>query len=100
MKDFLTFLQIVQILGKWVWNIFYKYHITSAVILAFLLITWPSNPERGYFGVIFFSLVLFQWIYRNNKKRTKLELSNPIINIENKNILSVQNSNKRKDQNN
>jgi hypothetical protein len=59
MKGFLAILQIVQILGKWVWNIFYKYHITSAVILALLLITCTSNPERGYFGVIFFSLLLF-----------------------------------------
>jgi hypothetical protein len=59
----------------------------NAVILVFLLFTWLSDPESGTSGIIFFSLVIIQWLYRKYNKRARSTPSPNHIQIENRNIL-------------
>lgn len=101
MKEFLAFLQIIQLIGKCIVSLIRNYHITSALILFFDIIDRLGSPQKrpveGW-EVLLSSLVVI-WYYRKRSARKTLEPITPIININNKNIVGIINSDTLKNDN-
>ena len=93
MNEFLTFLQIIELIGKWIIALIRNYHITSAIILFFDIMVRLGSPQNrpvDGFEVFLGSLVII-WYYRKRSANKALEPETPIINvnIDNKNILDI-----------
>lgn len=93
MDKFLTFLQIIELIGKWIIALIRNYHITSAIIIfadIMIRLGSPQNRPVDGFEVFLGSLVLI-WYYRKRSANKALEPATPIINvsIDNKNFAGI-----------
>ena len=95
MNEFLTFLQIIELIGKWVVALIRNYHITSSIILfADIMDRLGSTQNRPIDGwEIFLGSLVFIWYYRKRSAKKALEPESPIINvrIDNENIVNIAN---------
>lgn len=92
LNKILTFLQILELLGKWTLKLIKNYHITAGflLILSVLCRTEETTSSRFLFDII---LILLLTIGIRHKKLSKARNSNyPNINILNQNI--IKNNNK------
>ncbi|MDR3540665.1 MAG: hypothetical protein P4L69_06795 [Desulfosporosinus sp.] len=96
MNKFLTFLQIIELIGKWIVALIRNYHITSAIILFVDILDRLGSPEnRPVDGwEIFFGSLVFIWYYRKQSAKKALPPESPIINvrIDNENIVGITNN--------
>lgn len=84
-----TLLNIVHMIGKWIWLALVHYPVTLTLILLFRL---PRLDEPGFplFEFIII-LMLFTHFYRKYAKRLNdNKQHSPIINIENKNMVMMR----------
>ena len=94
MREILAFLQIIQILGRWLQAAVVNFHITSAVIIFIdilnRLVSEQSIPLRWWELIpSLYLLIYFKYFYQ---RKEKIEVSVPLINIENKNAVEIRNS--------
>ena len=93
MNEFLTFLQIIELIGKWIIALIRNYHITSAIILFVdIMIRLGSPQNRPIDGLeVFLGSLVFIWYYRKRSANKALEPGTPTINvsIDNKNIVGI-----------
>jgi|GEM_PF-5155718 len=95
MRDLLAFLQILQILGQWLWIIFFKYPVIPLIILFAHLISWSFST----LDKVLFVYVLC-WFYVRCKNSEEEMADAPLIKVENHNrnivgILNYQNRGKK-----
>ncbi|MCT8976284.1 hypothetical protein N4T77_06710 [Clostridium sp. CX1] len=94
LKGILTFLQILDLIGKWISKAIKNYHITLGIILFVNIVSKISEHEGSLLSVFNVILIMILAIRAYRKYYCKRILQAPIINIKNENNITNVSGNK------
>lgn len=91
MIQLLAFLQIIQILGRWFWAVFYTYPMGSAGALIIDLFLRLDNEQfiSNTTRVLFAGLLVLRWVNYKRDRGNK-DQNMPNIHIKNHNYINIE----------
>jgi hypothetical protein len=95
MKNLLAFLQVIEIIGRWIRTAIYNFHITSSILLIIFVFGRLIN---GLGGILETTLIIYlaSWVYRQHNRNRKLDRGYQATSIDNKQTIQVLNQVKNK----
>jgi len=93
-RNFLSILQIIEIIGKWIFIMIKHYRFTLSIILFINFISVISSQENKFPWFTFFLILYltFSFLKNGKKKQNQEELSSPTIHMKNENHITIENN--------